>query len=169
MEGLHFRKKESKCKFQVKAEIVVYTGVKWDSPRIIFLQEFLRIRYRTRRTKLSFGFCFNVVLRKQGHDFLLCNNHSNGWCLPALRVLTVSKTAPSKAKVFLLAKKAVMLAVTLVKATADFLSLHSERRCNIKEKKTTTNTGVGLYPATFQIVRKICAYKRLIIKESWIP
>lgn len=99
-------------------------------------------------------------------DFLLCNNYSNGWYLPALRVLTVYKTAAAKAKVFLLVKKAVMLAVALVEARADFLSLYIKRRCNIKVEKN--NIEVGLYHRRFQIGHKICAYNRLIIKDSWI-
>jgi len=44
---------------------------------------------------------------------------------------SVSKRAASKDKVFLLVKKAVMLAVTLVEVRADFLSLHFTLRGDV--------------------------------------
>lgn len=48
--------------------------------------------------------------------------------------LMVSETPATKDKVFLLVKKEVMLAVDIVQARADFLSLHFKRKSNIKEQ-----------------------------------
>lgn len=62
-------KRESKCIFQVKTEVAVYTGVNWNS---VFagISENSRIRFQT-RTKPSLSFCFHEVHRKQRLDFLL--------------------------------------------------------------------------------------------------
>ena len=49
-------------------------------------------RFRT-RTKLSSGLSFSVVLRTQRLDILLCNNHSEGRCLPAWRLLSFQKSS----------------------------------------------------------------------------